>query len=226
VLFFSVQRYWQKRLQTLVTEWIGGTELEMTDIYGMRRYEEGARLLTHVDRTSTHATSLIINIAQGQMREPWAVEIYDFAGRLHLVHMEPGDIVYYESARCMHGRMSPLRGQYYVNLFAHYRPLGDPDWHTKPNPDDGVKQVHTVGDCSYSETAERVECTGIDSSKIPYMSRKLESVTKESDLFQYWLDVSPAEEERQKFMDGAAKSATSVPISAMQVPLEIGHSEL
>jgi hypothetical protein len=71
--FLFVQRYWQKRLQALVSEWIGGVELEMTDIYGMRRYEDGARLLTHVDRTSTHATSLIINIDQGVMREPWHV---------------------------------------------------------------------------------------------------------------------------------------------------------
>jgi hypothetical protein len=39
----------------------------------MRRYEEGARLLTHVDRTSTHAASLIINVAQGMLREPWKV---------------------------------------------------------------------------------------------------------------------------------------------------------
>jgi alkylated DNA repair dioxygenase AlkB len=33
---------------------------------GMRRYEHGARLLTHVDREETHATSMIINIAQGE----------------------------------------------------------------------------------------------------------------------------------------------------------------
>lgn len=30
------------------------------------------------------------------MREPWVVEIYDFAGRLHEVEMAPGEIVYYE----------------------------------------------------------------------------------------------------------------------------------
>ena len=30
------------------------------------------------------------------MREPWMVEIYDFAGRLHEIEMHPGDIVYYE----------------------------------------------------------------------------------------------------------------------------------
>ena len=80
--------------QVLVEQW-AGIPLELTDIYGMRRYEDGARLLTHVDREETHAASLIINIAQIGMREPWFLEIYDFAGRLHEVAMEEGDIVYY-----------------------------------------------------------------------------------------------------------------------------------
>ena len=55
--------------------------MELTDIYGMRRYEDGARLLTHVDRVHTHAASLIVNVAQSAIRKPWKVEIYDFAGR-------------------------------------------------------------------------------------------------------------------------------------------------
>lgn len=88
---------WQARLLTLVQDWIGGdTPLEQTDIYGIRRYERGARLLSHVDRITTHAVSLIINVAQEDMKEPWMVEIYDFAGRLHEIEMQPGDIVYYE----------------------------------------------------------------------------------------------------------------------------------
>lgn len=73
--------------------------------------------------------SLIVNVAQGNDEfnngtgaiEPWAVEIYDLADRLHEVYMEPGDIVYYESAKCLHGRVNPLHMGYYVNLFAHYR---------------------------------------------------------------------------------------------------------
>jgi hypothetical protein len=43
------------------------------------RYEDGARLLSHVDREATHAASLIINVAQGDVREPWAIEVYDHA---------------------------------------------------------------------------------------------------------------------------------------------------
>jgi hypothetical protein len=48
--------------------------------------------------------------------------------------MAPGEIVYYESARCLHARMRPLQARTYANLFVHYRPTDDPDWFTKPNP--------------------------------------------------------------------------------------------
>ncbi len=130
---WKLKTYWQSRLKKLVEQW-AGIPLELTDIYGMRRYEDGARLLTHVDREETHAASLIINIAQIGMRQPWMLEIYDFAGRLHEVPMDEGDIVYYESARCLHGRMKALHGKAYVNLFAHYRPIGDPKWYTRSNP--------------------------------------------------------------------------------------------
>ena len=72
ILDIFEQRYWQSRLKDLVEQW-SGVELELTDIYGMRRYEDGARLLAHVDREETHATSLIINVAQGEIRTPWKV---------------------------------------------------------------------------------------------------------------------------------------------------------
>ena len=55
--------------------------------------------------------------------------------RLHEVEMNEGDIVYYESARCLHGRMQPLKGGFYVNMFSHYRPVGDPQWFTRENPE-------------------------------------------------------------------------------------------
>ena len=32
------------------------------------------------------------------------MEVYDHADRLHEVAMEPGDIVYYESTKALHGR--------------------------------------------------------------------------------------------------------------------------
>ena len=59
--------------------------------------------------------------------------------------MDEGDIVYYESARCLHGRMRPLDGAFYVNLFAHYRPVGDRAWFTKSNPDGSPTPVGDLG---------------------------------------------------------------------------------
>lgn len=152
----------------------------------MRRYEDGARLLTHVDRESTHAASIIMNIAQAGVRTPWKVEIYDFANRLHEIEMDPGDIVYYESARCLHGRMRPLDGAYYVNLFAHYRPTGDPNWFTKLNPPGSVQQVLELGTCTSDGT--KATCDGHDA---PYLSPSLDRLTGPDDLFRFWRDTAP-----------------------------------
>lgn len=71
---WHLKRRWQGRLRELVEAW-AGTELETTDMYGMREYTKGARLLTHVDRESTHAASLIVNIAQEDVTTPWTVEV-------------------------------------------------------------------------------------------------------------------------------------------------------
>jgi len=74
-------------------------ELEDTDLYGMRIYSQGAKLLKHVDRESTHAVSMIINVdqsedlASGEV-EPWNLEINDHANdEPQLVGMEAGEMV-------------------------------------------------------------------------------------------------------------------------------------
>jgi len=117
----------------LVSDW-AGVELQETAMYGLRQYEGGARLLSHVDRIKTHAVSLIVNVAQENLASPWPVEIFDHGDRLHEITMEAGDLVYYESAKNLHGRNRPLTckpgGCRFVNLFAHYRPIDDGDaWH-------------------------------------------------------------------------------------------------
>ena len=181
--------YWQGRLKVLVEEW-SGSKLELTDIYGMRRYEDGARLLTHVDREATHAASLIINVAQGGIREPWPVEIYDHANRLHEVIMEEGDIVYYESAKCLHGRMKPLRGEYYVNLFAHYRPVGDPQWFTRDNPEDTPEPLIDISPIQF------------DTSRVmPFLSDPVTTLDGPHSLMSHWRKVAPSDEE----MDAVVK---------------------
>lgn len=188
-----LKKIWQLRLKDVVQKW-AGVEIEQTDLYGIRQYEAGARLLTHVDRISTHAVSLIVNIAQGNLTQPWTVEVYDHADRLHEVVMQPGDIVYYESAKALHGRNTPLAGGYYANIFTHYRPIGDPQWYTRENPEGTPEPLMDVGKCElvgkpneYSSGAVKCENPAIG----PHLSPKMFTAKSGDDLYQWWLNVGP-----------------------------------
>ena len=140
---------WHDALMPLVEAWAGGVRLEKTDIYGMRVYQDGATLLQHVDREDTHALSLIINVAQSGVREQWPVHIRDHrTDEDHEVFLEPGELLFYESARCMHGRLKPLQGDFFVNLFAHYRPNGNPNWWRQPNPAPACAETAGDGTCA------------------------------------------------------------------------------
>uniref|UniRef100_A0A7S2HI77 Fe2OG dioxygenase domain-containing protein n=1 Tax=Helicotheca tamesis TaxID=374047 RepID=A0A7S2HI77_9STRA len=189
---WELRRVWQSRLRELVEGW-AGVELENTDIYGMRQYESGARLLSHVDREQTHAASLIINVAQGNLTSPWTIEVHDHADRLHEVVMKPGDIVYYESAKCLHGRNTPLQGGFYTNLFAHYRPVGDSEWYLRDNPPGTPEPLIDVGECrlvgeidQYSQGAVQCDDDGIGL----HLSPSMFTATSGDDLFDWWKRVA------------------------------------
>ncbi len=114
--------------------------------------------LQHVDKLSTHAASIIVNIAQLGVAEPWPLEIFDHAGRMHDVVMAPGDILFYESAKNIHSRVRPFDGGRFVNIFAHYRPMiidpdpesntgsliGDEHWYLKEQPPGTVKAATII----------------------------------------------------------------------------------
>lgn len=123
---------WHAVIQRIVANWIGEEPnfLEATDLYGMRVYRNESVLARHVDRESTHAVSAIINVDQLGMRQDWPLSIYDLhQKRMVDVVLKPGELLLYESARCLHERQTPMDGVAYVNLFAHYRPKGDPKWY-------------------------------------------------------------------------------------------------
>ena len=96
---FGLKTKWHDALRPMAEEWIGGVKLEDTDLYGMRLYNRGAKLLKHVDRESTHAVSMIINVDQSEdlatgAVEPWNLEIHDHrTEQPQLVEMEAGDMV-------------------------------------------------------------------------------------------------------------------------------------
>jgi len=209
---WSLKEIWQLRLLTLVGIW-SGVDVEETSMYGLRQYEQGARLLSHVDRMPTHAVSLIVNIAQENLASPWPVEVFDHADRLHEVMMEPGDIVYYESAKNLHGRNRPLTCQpgmscKFVNLFTHYRPKADGDkWYrnlddlpNRPSPlligevdSDQDNTICTLNnDNDNSDVKEggggigvgTVKCN--DSRLGSHISPTLFKATSAEHLFQWW----------------------------------------
>jgi hypothetical protein len=114
-------------VREVLEEWTG-ERLKPTSLYGIRVYKEGAILASHVDRLPL-VTSAIINVDQ-DLNSPWPVEVYDHAGHAHNVSMKPGDMVMYESHTCVHGRPSPLDGDYYANVFVHFIPV-DSSGHEK-----------------------------------------------------------------------------------------------
>eukprot|EP01033_Poteriospumella_lacustris_P011863 gene11863-8458_t len=103
--------------------------LQLTSIYGIRKYVSGSVLRMHVDTVSTHVVSAIINVDQA-VRRDWPLLILDHADREHRLVMQPGDMVLYESAKLLHGRPDAFDGDHYDNIFVHFQPRGgwDYDW--------------------------------------------------------------------------------------------------
>ena len=51
----------------------------------------------------------------------WPLDIQDHKGNWHKIYAEVGDMIMYESAVCEHGRTTPYEGEYFRNLFVHYK---------------------------------------------------------------------------------------------------------
>ncbi len=123
VLFYEDQEFNQAVLQALKpahTTW-SGMDLEEAACYGFRAYQRGSYLHNHVDRTHTHIISSTICVDH-RLKEPWPLYIEDVDGNPYQVDLEPGEFVFYEGARLIHGRPWPLNGDYHIGMFVHYRP--------------------------------------------------------------------------------------------------------
>ena len=125
----SVKRNIWDGLRPILEEWVG-QRLVDTSLYGIRVYHEGAMLASHVDRLPL-VTSCIIHV-DSVLREPWPIEVFSHDGTGYNVTMAPGDMVLYESHTVIHGRPTPLQGDYYANVFVHFAPID----HDKINEED------------------------------------------------------------------------------------------
>jgi hypothetical protein len=110
-----------RELQSYTEEWVG-FPLVAHQAYGFRVYRNESQLYMHTDRILTHVVSFILHIDSSDDAEPWPIFIEDFHGRTHEVILTPGDILFYESSKCFHGRPRPFNGSWYTSVFVHYYP--------------------------------------------------------------------------------------------------------
>ena len=106
-------------LKPALEKW-SNTQLEPTFVYGIRIYGRDAVLKEHRDREQTHIVSAIINVDQ-EVDLDWPLVIDDHHYRKHQIHLNPGEVLFYEGARLKHGRPMPLKGKKYANIFCHFK---------------------------------------------------------------------------------------------------------
>ena len=117
----SFNAWLSRALQPRHEEW-SGMRLVGTYCYGIRVYQRGTFLHTHVDRPGTHIISSTICVDH-RLNDAWPLHIEDVDGNASQIDLEPGEILFYEGARLKHGRPYPLDGDYYAGIFVHYRPI-------------------------------------------------------------------------------------------------------
>jgi len=110
-------------LKPMHEEW-SGVSLLPSVAYGLRAYRNESSLYMHVDKPTTHIISSILHIDHSKDSEPWPIVIEDFVGNTHEVHLESGDMLFYESSKCFHGRPKKFIGSWYSSIFVHYHPVG------------------------------------------------------------------------------------------------------
>lgn len=125
----TIRNIIHEKLRPLHEQW-SGQRLTPTAVYGIRSYNKGATLTSHVDRIATHHISSIVIVdkdldcgcrsTKGTAND-WPLDIQDHEGNWHKVYAEVGDIILYESAICEHGRLEEFKGNWFRNFYVHYK---------------------------------------------------------------------------------------------------------
>lgn len=117
----ELRREFHELLRPAHQNWCG-QRLNSTYIYGIRKYLNNADLVQHTDRIKTHHISSIVMVDYDLNGKPnWPLDIQAHDGTWHKVYLEPGDIVFYESAVCSHGRDERFQGNSFSNFYIHYQ---------------------------------------------------------------------------------------------------------
>merc|ERR1712038_380027 len=167
-----------RELKPMHEEW-SGVELEGAIAYGLRVYRNNSRLLMHVDKSYTHVISCILHIDHSEDSEDWPIMIEDFQGNTNEVVLEAGDMLFYESSKCLHGRPHTFKGSWYSSIFVHYYPVGwdtknrklemdyavPPHWGEEPEYETNHYFLEMVGTSMKEPQCENVWCATTNSVK-------------------------------------------------------------
>ena len=78
----------------------------------------------HIDKSETHIISCILHIDHSEDSEDWPILIEDFQGNTNEVILTSGDMLFYESSKCLHGRPHTFKGSWYSSIFVPLLVLG------------------------------------------------------------------------------------------------------
>lgn len=174
------------KLRPMAQDWISNkVELAGTSVYGIRKYTRGAWLMGHLDHLKSHVISAILNIKQ-DVDEDWPLQIFDHSGKLHEITLKAGEMVWYESASLVHGRVKPLNGSYFENLFVHYMPRSQAWYGTDWSLDFGEAVTNiTLEVMQEADSAMDKKRTELRQKKIQKevdMERQMETMTMEEKM--------------------------------------------
>jgi len=160
-------------------EW-AGVPLTGAIAYGLRAYRNSSNLLMHCDKPETHIISSILHVDHSPDSEPWPLVIEDFQGNTNEVVLESGDMLFYESSKCLHGRPRKFIGSWYSSLFIHYYPVGwdsknamierhfaiPAHWYQESSPKAGVDKLEIDGTTMKESGCDDLWCALKESVKI------------------------------------------------------------
>jgi len=115
----------EDELHDKLEEW-GGTNLDLTYVYGLRLFRNTTTIKMHLDKKGSHSMGYVLHVGASDDYDsevdPWPFLIEDFNGRTHEITMVPGDLILFEAAKLVHGRPHKLNASWYCNVVGHYYP--------------------------------------------------------------------------------------------------------
>ena len=182
-LFINQHSLNRKTLEVLkpMHEAWSGQKLVGATAYGLRVYRNASSLNMHVDKSGTHIISCILHVDHDDdpESEPWPILIEDFQGNTNEVVLESGDMLFYESSKCIHGRPRDFKGKWYSSIFVHYYPEGwdrntrsleshyaiPAHWSEQYPPKEGLEDLVVVGTSLKEPECEDKWCLAKDAVK-------------------------------------------------------------